>query len=179
MHWHLSHRGDPAAVALADRHYNRQKIGSPQFVPPGRCMVLLATQPRKTRRALWVSSWPMQEYTHHAWAGAWVNTLFKNETFWPSSLLICEAVAATRWYTQHIWCQREPELGMITFVDATKVKPVGEKKARIGQCYLDAGFHLVGQTKVNKLLALQLLLGAMPAPAMPIGASYSMFDEAS
>lgn len=39
--WHLSHRFDPRAVAIADRHYNRQKPGTPQFVPPGRCKVLL------------------------------------------------------------------------------------------------------------------------------------------
>jgi hypothetical protein len=40
--WKLSNRADPVAVAIADRHYNRQKVGTPQFVPPGRCLVLLA-----------------------------------------------------------------------------------------------------------------------------------------
>ncbi len=39
MIWHISHRADPFARDIADRHYNRQKIGSPQFVPPGRCLV--------------------------------------------------------------------------------------------------------------------------------------------
>lgn len=37
--WALSHRADARALPIADRHYNRQKIGSPQFVPPGRCVV--------------------------------------------------------------------------------------------------------------------------------------------
>ena len=37
--WHMSHRADPAAKRLADRHYNRQKPNSPQFVPPGSCLV--------------------------------------------------------------------------------------------------------------------------------------------
>lgn len=32
--WRLSWRADPRALPLADRHYNRQKIGSAQFVPP-------------------------------------------------------------------------------------------------------------------------------------------------
>jgi hypothetical protein len=32
-----SHRFDPVGVALADRHYSRQKPGSPQFMPPGSC----------------------------------------------------------------------------------------------------------------------------------------------
>ena len=35
MNWTVSHRADPSAVKLADRHYNRQKPGTPQFVPHG------------------------------------------------------------------------------------------------------------------------------------------------
>jgi len=41
MYWTLSHRFDRRALPLADRHYNRQKPGTSQFVPPGRCIVLL------------------------------------------------------------------------------------------------------------------------------------------
>ena len=67
MRWALSHRFDARALPLADRHYNRQKVGSPQFVPPGRCLVLLT----EDARALWVTSWPFAEFTKHAWAGAW------------------------------------------------------------------------------------------------------------
>ena len=61
--WILSHRANPVAREIADRHYNRQKIGAPQFVPPGRCVVLRA------HRALWVTSWPFREYVKHAWGG--------------------------------------------------------------------------------------------------------------
>lgn len=42
MIWHQSYRADPKARDVADRHYNRQKPGSPQFVPPGRCCVFYA-----------------------------------------------------------------------------------------------------------------------------------------
>ena len=42
------------ARRIAARHYNRQKIGTQQFVPPGRCYVLLAVP----GPALWVTSWP-------------------------------------------------------------------------------------------------------------------------
>ena len=38
--WRLSYRADPRTRVLADRHYNRQKIGAAQFVPPGACLVL-------------------------------------------------------------------------------------------------------------------------------------------
>jgi hypothetical protein len=41
MMWAMSNRFDRRALPLADRHYSRRKIGSPQFVPPGRCLVLL------------------------------------------------------------------------------------------------------------------------------------------
>ena len=146
--WRLSHRADPRACAIADRHYNRQKIGSPQFVPPGRCIVLLDHD-----GALWVTSWPFAEYVKHAWAGAWVNSLFRNESRWLSSLLIREAVSITR----SIW--DPPPLGLVTFVDAAKVR----RKRDPGYCYLKAGFTVAGKT-VGGLVALQLLPADMPEP---------------
>ena len=151
--WRLSHRFDPIAVDIADRHYNRQKPGTPQFVPPGRCMVLLAEE----GSALWVSSWQQAEYAHHEWAGAWVNTCFRNEGAGLSSELIREAVACTRGKWE------PPALGMITFIDRGKVR----KKRDFGRCYRKAGFKEVGETKVNKLLALQLLPQDMPPPKHP------------
>lgn len=164
MRWRESHRFDRTAVAIADRHYNRQKIGSPQFVPPGRCLVLLAGD--DDGRALWVSSWPFAEYVRHAWPGAWVNSLFRNEGAGLSSELIREAVSATRWRWQ------EPDLGMVTFVDAGKVRP----KRDPGHCYAMAGFRLVGRTK-GGLLAYQMLPSEMP-PAEPwVGAQLPLLED--
>ena len=40
MRWILSDRADFQVVPVADRHYHRPKIGSPQFAPPGSCLVL-------------------------------------------------------------------------------------------------------------------------------------------
>jgi hypothetical protein len=152
--WTESHRADPRSVAIADRHYNRQKIGSPQFVPPGRCYVL-----RHEDSALWVTSWPFAEYVRHAWPGAWVNSLFRNETGYRASDLIRQAVAHTmgRWPIP-------PSLGMITFVDAAKVKPSRQP----GNCYRHAGFRRVGHT-AGGLVAWQLLPADMPeaAPLVP------------
>jgi hypothetical protein len=73
--WQPSNRFDPRGALIADRHYNRRAIGSPQFVPPGRCYTL-----RHDDNALWVTSWPFAEYVRHAWAGAWINSLFRNES---------------------------------------------------------------------------------------------------
>lgn len=163
MPWQLSHRAEPHARRIADRHYNRQKPGTPQFVPPGRCLVLT------TPAALWITSWPFAEYVKHAWAGAWVNSAFRNEDrdAHVSSDLIVAAVAATRWRWPDV-----PPLGMVTFVDTVKVR----RKRDPGRCYLRAGFHVVGWTK-GGLLAVQLDPDDMPGPVEPIGAQTGLFGE--
>ena len=160
MIWRLSHRFDKEALPLADRHYNRRKIGSPQFVPPGRCVVLLS----ECRQALWVTSWPFPEFVRHAWAGAWVNSLFRNEGAGLSSDLILEAIAATR----SLW--EPPAQGLITFVDARKTKTKGHP----GYCYRMAGFEHVGFTK-GGLHALHLPVERMP-PAKPVRGRETQLD---
>jgi len=135
-------------VPLADRHYNRQKVGSPQFAPPGRCLVL-KTQPVD---AFWITSWPFAEFVRHAWAGAWVCSAFRNEGAILSSLLIRDAVAATR-----AEYGEPPTLGMITFVNRAHVR----RKRDWGRCYRKAGFRPVGETQ-GGLVALQLLPEDMP-----------------
>lgn len=144
--WTKSWRADPAARVFADRHYNRQKIGAAQFVPPGRCLVL------KTATAFWVTSWPFAEYVKHAWAGAWVCSAFRNEGSQLSSELIRSAVAATRAHFGD-----PPPLGMVTFVDASKVR----HKRDPGRCFLRAGFVRAGETK-GGLLAFTMAPDAMP-----------------
>lgn len=155
--WRLSHRASPAGCAIADRHYNRQKIGSPQFVPPGRCLVLISDQ------ALWVTSWPLAEYVKHAWPGAWVNSLFRNEGGGRASDMIRAAVAATR----HEWSP--PPLGLVTFVDPRAVPGTMVRGQRVfGHCYKQAGFDHVGFTK-GGLWAWQLLPENMPEAIPALG----------
>lgn len=180
--WQRSYRADPIARVIADRHYNRQKPGSPQFVPPGRCVVLVIPE-----HAVWVTSWPYAQYVRHAWAGAWINSCFRKESCshprdyvacdhdgglrpcgccWLcglvvspvlASAMIREAVAATR----AIWPDI-PQLGMVTFVNPSKVR----HKRDVGRCYLRAGFKYAGYTK-GGLVALQLLPCDMPDPVPP------------
>ena len=153
--WRESWRADPAARVIADRHYNRQKVGAAQFVPPGRCLVLLGSP--AAAPALWVTSWPFAEYVKHKWAGAWMNSCFRNEGEQLSSALILDAVAITR----HQWPE-VPDLGMVTFVDAGKTR----KKRDPGRCYRRAGFKHVGYTQ-GGLYALQMLPEDMPEPMAP------------
>lgn len=145
--WRLSDRADPSALPLANRHYNRQTPDSPQFVPPGKCLILLAGTPAD---ALWVTSWP--EFARHAWVGAWVNTLFRNESEALSSDLIAMAVSASRGKWE------PPENGIITFVDASKVR----HKRDPGRCYRKADWKHVGYTQ-GGLYTFQQLPREMPA----------------
>lgn len=149
-HWIRSNRAEPAVRVLADRHYNRQKPGSPQFAPPGRCLVLRTT----AFDAFWVSSWP--HFVRHAWPGAWVCSAFRNEGATLSSDLIREAVACTlaEW-------GKPPESGMITFVAPDQIR----RKRDPGRCFRRAGFKEIGLTKVWARIVLQLPPDAMPAPA--------------
>lgn len=157
MNWFRSHRADARALPLADRHYNRQKIGSPQYVPPGRNLCLLT----EGATALWVTSWPFGEYVRHAWPGAWVNSLFRNERrdLHLSSDLIRDAVAATR-----AVFGEPPPLGMVTFINADEVRP----KRDPGRCYIRAGFKRADPPfTAGGLVAVQMLPEDMPAAELP------------
>lgn len=153
--WCVSHRADPAAARLADRHYNRQKIGAPQFAPTGSCAVFLTD----CGRAFWVTSFPLAEWVKHAWAGAWICSAFRSEGAGRASDLIQQAVAATRAHYGE-----PPGLGMITFIDRSKVRPTMVRGLPTwGWTYRKAGFVYAGETK-GGLMAMQLLPPAMPAP---------------
>lgn len=159
--WRQSNRADRRARLIADRHYNRQKIGTPQFVPPGRCLVLYAKT--LTGEAVWTTSWPYEEYVKHAWAGAWICSLFRNEGAGQASTLIEQAIQATR----AIYGE-PPKLGMITFIDRHEVKPTKVHGQDIwGWTYRKAGFQEIGETQ-GGLMTLQLLPDQMPQADRPL-----------
>ena len=164
MIWHLSHRADKRALPLANNHYNRQSPDSPQFVPPGRCLVLLTAD----ASALFVSSYPFAAYVKHAWAGAWVNSLFRRESGALASDLIRDAIAATLsvWEPPAITCKYCGDvICMVTFIDPKHVR----HKRDFGRCYVKAGFRRCsGRTKAG-LVVVHLALSALPpaCPALP------------
>lgn len=169
MIWQSANRNERHARELADRHYNRQSVGSPGFVPPGRCAVFYAHT--ETGRAFWVTSWPFAQYVKHQWAGAWVCSAFRNEGAGVASEMIVQAVAATRAVLGD-----PPELGMVTFVDRARVKPTIVRGTEVwGWVYRKAGFVEVGETK-GGLLALQMHPGTMPEPRPPLGTIGSLFE---
>jgi hypothetical protein len=161
MKWDLAHRADPRCAALADRHYSRQKIGSPQFMPPGGCVVLYAGTPNDGE-AVWGTSTPFARYVKHDWAGAWMCSIFRNEGAGHAVRLIRDAVSATR-----AVAGEPPELGMVTFIDPLAVR----SDKVIGRTFLEAGFAFVGYTKRKPvpLHVFQMLPAAMPKPVSPHG----------
>ena len=113
--------------------------------------------------AFWVTSWPFAEYVKHAWGGAWVCSAFRNEGAGLASELIRQALAATRSVMGE-----PPELGLITFIDRTQVRPTRVRGRDVwGWTYRKAGFVECGETK-GGLLALQIVPEAMPLAQRPI-----------
>jgi hypothetical protein len=153
MIWQRTWRADPRAAALADRHYSRKSVGASQFSPPGRCLPLITA----AGDAVWVTSWPLEEYTLHGLGDAWICTLFRNEGEYLSSELVREALAATR----DAWGD-PPAGGTLTFVDAGKVR----RKRDPGRCFLRAGFRRLDRlTKDRGLVILHLAPAAHPPAA--------------
>ncbi len=137
MRWIVTNKGDQHCRALADRHYSRQKVGSPQFTRPGRNLVLKTPE----NDAVWVT-----------WSGirddgvnAWECTIFRNESAHLSSELVREAIAVTR----REWGSPPPD-GIITYVNQTKIRSTNP-----GYCFKIAGWVAVGYSKRRKLLRLK------------------------
>jgi hypothetical protein len=153
--WEVTTSVDREVRALADRHYSRQKPGSIRFVQSGKHITFKIPGGRlewvptiragkitdlrqvHVAQAGWVSFWPIAEYVRHAWAGAWLNQFFRNESDLRASDLIREAVALT----VRIWGE-PPDLGMVTMIDPRQVA-----SNLVGYSYIRAGFKHVGQTK--------------------------------
>lgn len=135
--WMVTNQGDQACRQLADRHYSRQTIGAPQFCRPGRKLVLRTAQ----GDAVWVT-----------WSGirddgldAWECTIFRNESGHRSSDMIMWA----EWATKQEW-GNYPKDGIITYVDAAKVKSTNP-----GYCFKQAGWKTIGKSKKRGLILLQ------------------------
>ncbi|KQX19346.1 MULTISPECIES: hypothetical protein [unclassified Sphingomonas] len=165
MIWTRSHRRDPRALVLADRHYSRQKPGTDQFVKAGSCAVFYAEVDGCA--ALWATV--VQRFVGHAWPGAWECALFRNEGAGVASKLIRDAVAATLAHYGE-----PPTVGMITFVDPACVR----KKRDPGHSFIIAGFRPIACT-LKGLLVLQLEPDRMPAPAPLAFSAPSFLEEAA
>ena len=163
MMWFRSHHFDRTGARLADDHYSRKTVGSPQFMPPGRKLVLVLDA-GVGRSAVFGVSWPYPELVAHAWPNAWICTIFRREPGCPylASDLIVQAVAATRWKFGE-----PPKLGMVTWIQPKKVRPTMVHGRRVwGWTFLRAGFEPDHPTRGGHL-TFRLPPARMPPPCRP------------
>jgi hypothetical protein len=124
--WQRRGRRDPAACALADRHYSRQVVGCGQVGGASRLLVLVTP----CERAAWLTAWSK---CPDDGLDAYRCTMFRNEGAGLSSTLIRAAVELT----VDLWGPPPPD-GWVTWVDRAKIAPTN----RPGGCFLHAGWHL-------------------------------------
>jgi len=138
--WIPVQKADIRARGIADRHYSRQKKGSPQFTRPGNNLVLLTVD----CSALWVSWKPSNGIERMDNAGdVYECTIFHRDGGWLAS----EMILAAMQFTEEIW--GVPPDGWITYVGKDKVK-----SSNPGYCFLKAGFVKDGTNKKGNLLRL-------------------------
>lgn len=142
--WQRVTKFDPRAVALADRHYSRRSVGSPQFMPPGQTLVLLT----ETADAVfgWWRPHPSAGITPMNGLDGWTCTIFRNESSARSSHLILAAETALLCTGHGIG----PD-GLITYVWDKRVRPTHQP----GWCFIKAGWRATGRSADGKKTLLQ------------------------
>lgn len=128
----ITTKADPEMAALADSHYSRQKIGTKQFMPPGKTIVI-----RNPEGSL-VFGWLSQRYRDDGEDG-FNCSIFRNESGLLSSEVIfaCEAIALDIWGLGRFF----------TYVDPEKVLSPNP-----GYCFKKSGWKFVRRTADGKHL---------------------------
>jgi hypothetical protein len=126
--WELTHKADKRGAALADRHYSRRTVGSPQFMPPGDTIVLV------TPDGLAVWGWwrphPRSGIVAMNGLDGWTCSIFRNEGPHLSSDLVLAAETAL--VESGRGCGPD---GMLTYVWDKRVRSTNP-----GACYKHAGW---------------------------------------
>ena len=132
----------PAAAKLADGHYSRRTVGSPQFMPPGQTLVLMT--PDLDAVFGWWRPDPSSGIVAMNGLDGWTCTIFRNTGSALSSTLIlaAEAELLTRY-------DCGPD-GLLTYVWDAKVK-----SANPGYCFKVAGWRAIGRSADNRKTLLQ------------------------
>ena len=140
-YWRQVTKFDPRGCALADRHYSRRKVGSPQFMPPGQTIVLLADN------AVWGWWRPHPDSGLKAMNGldGWTCTIFRNEGPIRSSELVLDAEKAI--LEANYSCGPD---GFLTYVWDRKVKSENP-----GYCFKVAGWQTAGRSADGRKTLLQ------------------------
>lgn len=129
LHWSLRHKFYKPAALLADRHYTRRKVGSPQFMPPGETIVLTTSD--ESAVFGWWRPHPDSGIKAMNGLDGWTCSIFRNEGSVRSSLLVLEAEQVL---AEHKSAPCGPD-GMLTYVWDAKLK-----SRNPGYCFKCAGW---------------------------------------
>ena len=141
VEWRLAYKGHPKLLALADRHYTRQKRGSSQFCRPGINLSLLLSN----GLAGWNVWRPIPSVGRMDDLEAWECTLFRNEDAESvSSALIMSATERT--FREWGW---PPKDGLITAVGVKETRARRSKSAPPGVCFVRAGWVQYAATETR------------------------------
>lgn len=133
--WNKVTKFDPRTAALADRHYNRRKVGSNQFMPPGNTIILY--HPDGAVFGWWRPD-PKAGIKQMNGKEGWTCTIFRNESEHLSSLMILKA---EEWLKDQT-CGPD---GMLTYVWDSKIKSENP-----GYCFKMAGWKPIGKSADGK-----------------------------
>jgi hypothetical protein len=135
----------PAGARLADGHYSRRTVGSPQFMPPGQTLVLLT--PDETAVFGWWRPHPTSGIVAMNGLDGWTCTIFRNTGPARSSDLI---LAAERELLARYDCGPD---GLLTYVWDARVQ-----SANPGYCFKVAGWKRIGRSADGRKSLLQKLV---------------------
>jgi hypothetical protein len=149
-YWTRTTKFDPRGAALADGHYSRRTVGSPQFMPPGETLVLITPD----ARALfgWWRPHPRSGLKALNGLDGWTCTIFRNVGPHRSSTLILDAEL---WLYSIDTAPCGPD-GLITYVWDAKVATGAQSgRAAAGWCFRKAGYRPTGRSADGKKTLLQ------------------------
>ena len=148
-HWQRVTKFEPCAARLADGHYSRRTVGSPQFMPPGETVVLMTLE----RDALfgWWRPHPNSGIKAMNGLDGWTCTIFRNCSSILSSCLIVDAELAL--LSLGVTCGPS---GLITYVWDKRIKSINP-----GYCFKRAGWIRIGRSADGKKTLLQKPWGSL------------------
>ena len=144
---------DPRAARLADDHYSRRTVGSPQFMPPGETVVLVRECGAGRIDALfgWWRPHPSSGLRAMNGLDGWTCTIFRNVGPVLSSRLILDAEL---WLYGVDSAPCGPD-GLITYVWDRKVATNAQPGRAAGWCFRKAGYRVTGRSADGKKSLLQ------------------------
>lgn len=137
--WERTNKFDKACALLADGHYSRRTVGSPQFMPPGETVILAL--PDRTALFGWWRPHPDSGIKAMNGLDGWTCTIFRNCSPVRSSRLILDAQLAL--LSLGVSCGPS---GLITYVWDKKVGTFDQPGSPVGWCFRKAGWLPTGRS---------------------------------